>query len=135
MKNVTIAQRILMLISASIAALLIVGLVGLYVAKIIDDSLAGIVVISEARQAFMDVRTNLNVHLANPNQEAKAAAEQRLEAAEKVARQLLKDYEKLPTDANDKKLLRDDVESLNAYLELIHSRVIPLSRRSLDRPP
>jgi len=138
MKNITIAQRIMMLILASIAALLIVGFVGLYVAKtetdsintITDDSLAGIVVISEARQAFMDVRTNLNVHLANPNQEAKAAAEQRLEAAEKLARQLLKDYEKLVNNDDDKKLLAGDVESMNAYLELIHSRVIPLSRKN-----
>lgn len=138
MKNITIAQRIVMLICASIVALLVVGSVGLYVAKtetdsinlISDDALAGIVVISEARQAFMDVRANLNVHLANAAPEAKAAAEQRLEAAEKTAKQLLKDYEKLLTDAEDKKLLTTDVESMSVYLELIHSRVIPLSRKN-----
>ena len=140
MKNLTIAQRIMMLISAAIAALLIVGSVGLYVAQtetdsintINEDALAGIIAISEARQAFMDVRTNLNVHLANHSQEVKAAAEQRIEAAEKLARQLLKDRENLLTDADvgDKKLLTNDVESMNAYFELVNSNVIPLSRKN-----
>lgn len=61
MKSLSIAQRIMVMIGVSVLALLLVGFVGLYVSNketqslklINDDSMASIVTLGEARQAFM----------------------------------------------------------------------------------
>jgi methyl-accepting chemotaxis protein len=136
MKNLTLAHRIMLMLAVSIVSLLLVGSVGLYVAnteaenikQIKDNSLTSISTLSEARQAFMMIRISVFNHLASADPAAKKAAEDRVESYAKLTKQRLKDYEKLVSSAEDKKMLETDVSNLNIYLELIQKRVLPLSR-------
>ena len=136
MSKLTIAHRIMLLIGFSIVSLLLVGSVGLYVSntqtediRLIDqDSLAGISTLSEARQAFMMIRLSVLNHLSAPDPAAKKAVEAKIEFYEKAARKQFKDYEKLVSSSEEKKLLEADISSFNAYVDLIHNKVLPLSR-------
>ena len=138
MKHLTIAHRIMLLIAFSIASLLLVGAVGLYVSntqtddvKLIEgDSLAGITTLSQTRQAYMMIRLSVLNHVGNPDPAAKKGLEEKIAQYEKAARQGLKDYEKLVSGSEEKALLEADVSNLNAYLDLVNKRVLPLSRNN-----
>ena len=138
MKNISIAQRILLMIAVSIVSLLSVGAVGLVVSntqtqdiRIIDeDSMAGIGVLSEARQAYMMLRLSVLGHVSTPDPAAKKALEEKIDASEKTLIKSLKDYEKLVSSDEEKKLLAADVVNVNAYLDLVKNKVMPLSRNS-----
>ncbi|MBS1227362.1 MAG: methyl-accepting chemotaxis protein [Proteobacteria bacterium] len=138
MNKLTIAHRIMLQIGFSIASLLLVGSVGLYVSKtqtedirlIDEDSLAGITTLTEARQAFMMIRLSVLNHVGNPDPAGKKAAEEKIALYETAASKRLKDYEKLISNEEEKKLLETDVSRFNAYLSLIHDKVLPLSRNN-----
>lgn len=138
MNKLTITQRIMLQIGFSIVSLLLVGSVGLYVSntqtediRLIDeDSLAGITTLTEARQAFMMIRLNVLNHIGNPDPAAKKVAEEKIGLYEIAAKKRLKDYEKLISNDEERKLLETDVGSFNAYLSLIHNKVLPLSRNN-----
>ncbi|MBS1230247.1 MAG: methyl-accepting chemotaxis protein [Proteobacteria bacterium] len=138
MKNVTIAQRIALMIAVSIVSLLSVGAVGLVVSntqtqdiRLIDeDSMAGVGVLSEARQAYMMLRLAVLGHVSTPDPAAKKALEEKIDASEKTLIKSLKDYEKLVSGDEEKKLLEADVVNVNAYLDLVHNKVMPLSRNN-----
>ena len=138
MKHLTIAHRIMLLIAFSIVSLLLVGAVGLYVSntqtddvKLIEgDSLAGITTLSQTRQAYMMIRLSVLNHVGNPDPAAKKSLDEKIAQYEKAARQGLKDYEKLVSGSEEKALLEADVSNLNAYLDLVNKRVLPLSRNN-----
>ena len=140
MKNVTIAHRIILMIGASVLSLLLIGAVGLSVSndetesirRVNDESLSGIMKLSEARHAFMQVRVNFLMYGLSSDAAKRQALEERLNAREKKASQLLKDYENLATNDEDRKLLADDVGSLNRFIELVNSKVLPKLRNHED---
>ena len=138
MKNFTIAHRIMLMIGTSVAALLVVGLIGLGVSnrqtdsirQINDDSLVSVITLSEARQAFMMVRVNVYPHLLTSDAAAKKEAENKLELNEKLITQRLKDYEKQLNNDEDKKMLDADTKDIKNYLDLLHNQLLPKSRKN-----
>jgi len=137
MKNLSIAQRIMLMIATSIIALLVVGFIGLTVSNketdsikhIDEDSLAGIIALSDARQAFMMLRVSVYPHLLTNDPAAKKEAESRIESNANLVLQLLRDYEKIITNNEDKKLLDADVAGLKEYLDVLNGQLLPVSRK------
>lgn len=136
MKNLSIAHRIMLIIGASILALLGVGLVGLDVSqketesihRINDDSLAGIVHLSEARQAFMMVRVSAYPHVLTTDASAKKEAESNIERWRKLIWENLREYEKTIVNEQDKRLLDADTRDISAYFDVLDKRLLPKSR-------
>lgn len=138
MKNLTIAKRIVMMIVIAVAALLVVGFVGVYMVNkgadsvklINEDSLPSIKTITAAQQEFMLIRVNVVAHVVNTEDAKMQPLEKLIEEHEKAAFQKLKDYEKLLSNDEDKKLLEADVSYLKTYMNLVHTKVLPLSRKN-----
>ncbi len=137
MRNLTIAQRIIMMIAASVISLLVVGLVGLSVAnmesanlkQIANGNMASIITLGEVRQDLMEIRVNVYAHILNTDNAAMQSIEKNFEENAKHARDLLKGYEKFVIDEKDKKQLEEDSKALNAYLDFMHAQVLPASRK------
>ena len=136
MSKLTIAHRIMLLIAVSVISLLLVGYNGLSVGnkgadsikKIDQDSLASIQLLGDARQAFTIARVGVYAHIFAADAQAKAKAEKSLQEQFDKTAKLLKDYERLVNDAEDKKLLDADVANMKAYANSVMTRLIPLSR-------
>ena len=136
MNKLTIAHRIVLLIAVSVISLLLVGYDGLSVGNksvdsiksINDDSLASIQLLGDARQAFTLSRVAAYAHIIAANEDAKAKVEKTLQGQFDATLKLLKDYEKLATDAEEKKLLDACLSNMKAYSDAIMSQLIPLSR-------
>ena len=136
MSKLSIAHRIMLLIAASVISLLLVGYNGLSVGnkgadsikKIDQDSLASIQLLGDARQAFTITRVAVYAHIFAANEDAKANAEKSLQEQFDKTVKLLKDYDKLVNDAEDKKLLDADFANMKAYADSVMLRLIPLSR-------
>ena len=137
MKNVTIAHRILLMIGASVLALLLVGVAGLIVAntgtgsikKINDESLAQIQTLGSTRQAFMAARVNMYALFLNSDDAEMEAIEKRLTAGSSEISALLETYARLAVDEEDKKLLAADAKNVKAYFDLFNAEVLPRLRR------
>jgi len=136
MSKLSIAHRIMLLIAVSVISLLLVGYNGLLVGnkgadsikKIDQDSLASIQLLGDARQAFTIVRVGAYAHILANNEDAKAKAEKSLQDQFDSTLKLLKQYEKLVSDGEDRKLLEADFANMKAYADSVMSRLIPLSR-------
>jgi methyl-accepting chemotaxis protein len=136
MNKLTIAHRIVLLVAASVISLIVVGYDGLSVGnkgadsirKIKDDSLAGIQILGDARQSFTVARLTAYAHILAINDEAKAKVEKNLLAQFETTQKLLKDYEALVTDDEDRKLLAADVAAMKEYAEAITTRLFAASR-------
>ena len=136
MSKLTIAHRIMLLIAASVISLLLVGYNGLSVGnkgadsikKIDQDSLASIQLLGDARQAFTIARVSVYAHILAADDDAKAKVEKSLQEQFDKTLKLLKDYQKLVNDAEDKKLLDADFANMKAYADSVMLRLIPLSR-------
>ncbi len=138
MKKLTVAQRIIMMIVVSVSALLIVGSVGLFVAnkgsesihKINDDSLASIQALSETRQAYIEIRINIYRHVMSSDPARMQAVEKSLDELSKNITKQLKDYEKLLSNPEDKKLLETNAGNFKVYIELLNNQLLPKSRKN-----
>ncbi|WP_153109923.1 methyl-accepting chemotaxis protein [Propionivibrio limicola] len=138
MKNVTIAQRILLLIATSVISLLLVGGAGLYVANkqaegikiIVEDSLTSIQTLGEARQMFMALRLSVYGHVMSTDPMTKLGVESMVNFNREEVEKFLKEYEKLLSNDEDKKLLEADVSSFKAYIDLVNNEVLPKSRQN-----
>jgi len=136
MNKLSIAQRIMLLIVASVIALLLVGYDGLSVGNkgaasiktMQQDSLAGIQLLGDARQAFTIARVAVYSHVLAVDEDAKAKAEKMLHDQFDLTSKLLKDYEKLVDDGEEKKMLDADVANLKDYADVALTNLIPLSR-------
>lgn len=137
MKNLTISKRLAVMIASAVIALIVVGIVGLSTAKIAergvrsirDDSLASILVLSKARNDFMRSRVNAYIHVLSTQDEAMDAVEKNMKNIEAGIDQSLKDYEKLLSSDEDKRLLENDKRLLGAYAKAFWDRVVPASRK------
>ena len=136
MNKLSIVHRIALLIVASVISLLLVGYDGLSVGNksvdsikaINNDSLASIQILGDARQTFTLTRVAAYGHIFATTEDAKAKIEKSLQAQFDSTLKLLKEYEKLVTDAEEKKLLDACVSNMKAYSDAIMTRLIPLSR-------
>ena len=138
MNNITISRRIILMVVFSVIALLVVGFVGLFVAskqtesikQIKENSLVSIETLGEARQAYMEFRVLVYTHLVNTDPATLQSVEKRLQEAEEKTKALLKKYETLISNAEDKKMLENDLALLAKYADLMNNRVIPLSQKN-----
>ncbi len=136
MNKLTIAHRIILLVAASVIALIVVGYDGLSVGNkgadsirtIKDHSLVGIQILGDARQTFTAARVTVYTHILAINEDAKAKVEKNLLAQFATTQKLLKDYEALVTDDEDRKLLEADVANLKDYEQAITTRLFAASR-------
>ena len=136
MNKLTIAHRIMLLIVASVLALLLVGYNGLLVGskgadsikKLDQDSLESVQTLGDARQAFTIARVTVYAHVLAADEGAKASAEKALQNQFDLTTKLLKDYEKLVNDSKDKELLEADIANLKAYADVALTQLVPLSR-------
>ena len=138
MKNITIAKRLIFLIATSLIALTVVGVIGLTTAmnaqkgvtQVRDDSLASIKTLGNARSAFQQVRVNAYAHLLTTDDAAMAEIEKILEKAAGVMNDELKKYEGMLSNDEDRKLLEADKQTLSTYMNMLHQRLLPLSRKN-----
>jgi methyl-accepting chemotaxis protein len=138
MNALTISRRIILMVVAAIIALILVGGVGLYVSDketqniklITEDSLPSIETLGEARQAYMELRVGIYTHLVNTDEVAIVQVEKRIDEASQKLSKTLKDYEKMLSNDEDRKLLDQNVRDLKAYMDLMVGKVLPLSRKN-----
>ena len=136
MKNISIAHRIIAMISLSILALIVIGLVGLSAAdkgtqtvkKINDDSLASIRTLNTARQIFMQYRINILFHILSTDEKDMQGIEKDIHTSETDLLKKLKDYENLLSNDEDRKMLEAEQKDLKTYIDLINNEVLPKSR-------
>ena len=137
MKAVTISARILLMIAASVGALLIVGIVGLYVAskgtqsikEINDGALARIQTLGASRQAFMDARVGMFALFLNSNDEEMVALEKQIGDKGVEIAKLFESYAGLVVNAEDQAFLAADQKNLKAYFDYFNAEVLPRLRR------
>jgi methyl-accepting chemotaxis protein len=138
MNALTISRRIILMVVAAIIALILVGGVGLYVSDketqniklITEDSLPSIETLGEARQAYMELRVGIYTHLVNTDEAAIAQVEKRIDEASQKLTKTLKDYEKMLSNDEDRKLLDENMRDVKAYMDLMIGKVLPLSRKN-----
>ena len=124
MKSITIAHRILLMIATSVAALLIVGFVGLSVASkaaegaktLSDSTLASIQMLGSARQAFMEARVDMYILFLNNDDAETEVVEKRLQSSITALNQRLAQYKTLIANDEDGKLLDADIANVKAYV-------------------
>ena len=135
MKNLTIAQRLTLMICTSVVALLLVGFIGISVAnkgtesirKINDESLASIQLLTDARQIFMEIRVNGYLHILAATEDGMKKIEAKLDSQTTRMLQLLKDYEKHITTDEDRKLLDATIANLKNYESVVKKLVLAKS--------
>ncbi len=133
MKNLTIAHRILLMIGTSVIALLLIGFVGLSVAgketdsirQIDEDSITSIQTLNATRQAFMETRVSILMMFQNADDAEMDALQKRIKANETEINKHLKDYEKLASNDEDKKLLDANLANVKAYLDFFNNELLP----------
>lgn len=132
MRNIGVATRIAIMVVVAFVALLVVGLIGLSVGRseatsireIHDNSIPSIVVLAEARQSFTEVRVSA-YKILSMDQAGMAAAEDGLKKRIDKTLKSLGDYEKLISNAEDRRLLEEDKAAIQAYLDLVN-QTLPL---------
>ncbi len=138
MKNITISKRLIVMVLCSIVALIVVGAVGLSAAikaengvtEVRDDSLASIKTLSSARNTFQRLRVNIYAHVLNTDDAAMDAIENEIKTLEASLNSDLKNYEKMLSNDEDRKILDTDRQTLSKYLTLLHEKLLPKSRKN-----
>lgn len=137
MKAVTISARILLMIAVSVGALLIVGVVGLFVAstgtqsikEINDGALARIQTLGASRQAFMDARVGMLALFLNSNDDEMNALEKEIGDKGAEITRLFQSYGGLAVNAEDQTFLTADQKNVKAYFEYFNAEILPRLRR------
>ena len=137
MRNFTINQRIMLMIATSVATLLLIGFVGLYVSdkesgiikRIYDDNLTSIMSLSEARQDFMGIRVTFYRYYLATDPKVRNETESRIELYVKSVMQRLNEYEKRVNADEDRKLLENDLRNLAPYINVV-SKALPKIRNN-----
>lgn len=137
MKAVTISARLLLMIAASVVALLIVGGVGLRVAsqgtqrieEINDGALARIQTLGASRQAFMDARVGMLALFLNSNDDEMSALEKQIADHGAEIAKRFEDYAGLAVNAEDQTFLAADRKNVKAYFDYFNAEILPRLRR------
>jgi len=133
MRNLSIAQRLALMVAASVLGLIIVGAVGLFMAgkatdgarQISSQSLVGIRSLAAARQAFMEARVNMYALFLNNDDSETEAIERQLSDSVARVRKSLEDYRRQAVDEADAALLTADLDTSNAYFASFNKDVLP----------
>jgi len=123
----TLSKRLLILMSTSILALIIVAAIGLYEMGRVykaanfgnENVVPSILVLDEALLNFGQLRVRIYRHVLTKDPKAQAEIEATIEKAAQGVSQALTAYEPLVIDAEDRRLLDEDVKTFNAYRESI----------------
>ena len=135
----TIAKRLVLLISVAVLGLIAVGVLGLYEMNIInqgmelanDNTIPSVTKVYQTRVRYQSMRTNLFFHTLTSDPAKKAAAERDFEKNRDEAFQLANEYlATMVTDDEDRKLAERSVTLLNEYLEKIARPLLELSRNN-----
>ena len=137
MKAVTISARLLLMIAATVVALLIVGGVGLRVAsqgtqrieEINDGALARIQTLGASRQAFMDARVGMLALFLNSNDDEMSALEKQIADHGAEIAKRFEDYAGLAVNAEDQTFLTADKQNVKAYFDYFNTEILPRLRR------
>ncbi len=127
----------MLMIGASVIALLIVGFVGLSVANkesntirsIDENSIVSIETIGAARQALMEARTNILLMFLSSDDAEMDNLEKQIKANEEEIARQLKNYEKVLSDDEDKKFLEANLANVKAYMSFFQSELLPKIRK------
>ena len=138
MQHLSIAKRLHLLIACALTALLTVGFVGLKAARdanaslklMHQDSLMSIKLIGDARSSFQRLRVNSFAHVASTDSANMRDIEHMIQQTENDLRTIFSSYENVITNNHDKALLAADLQTTNQYIEVLHTRVLPLSRKN-----
>lgn len=138
MKNITIAKRLVLLIVVSVVALILVGVDGLSAAlnaqkgmsQVRDDSLVSIKTLGSVRSSFQQLRVNAYAHALTTDDKGMAEVEKNIENIIGTMNSELKKYEGMLSNDEDKKMFEVDKESLSKYMEMLHERLLPKSRKN-----
>ena len=138
MQHLSIAKRLHLLIACALTALLTVGFVGLKAARdanaslklMHQDSLMSIKLIGDARSSFQRLRVNSFAHVASTDSANMRDIEHMIQQTENDLRTIFSNYENVITNNHDKALLAADLQTTNQYIEVLHTRVLPLSRKN-----
>jgi methyl-accepting chemotaxis protein len=123
---VTISKRLLILMSAAIAALVVVTAMSLYeMGKVYkaanfgnENVVPSVILLDKALLEFSRVRIRTYRHVLNNDARVKADLAAKINEAAAVVDKLLKDYEPLVIDAEDKRLLDQDKATFHTYMQV-----------------
>ena len=138
MNNLTIAKRIILMIAASLISLLIVGFVGL---KVINDesasieqiesgSLEKILILSEARQIFMESRVGILARFIYTGSAEMDKLEKTLKAHADKVEERFKVYDGILAGEEDKKMLEADRQAIGNYYQYMIGTLVPAMRQA-----
>ena len=138
MRQMTIAKRLILLILVAVVSLIVVGVVGLSaalkaqkgVAQVRDDSMVSVKVLGSAQNAFQQVRVNTYRHVLTTDEAAMADVEKTLEGFVEQLNGELKKYEGMLSNDEDRKMLEADKQSVGKYLDSLHGKLLPKSRKN-----
>ena len=138
MKQLSISARLTVLMIAALAALIVVGAVGLEVAHrahdgitlMREESLSGIKLLDNVRNTFQELRVNAYAHVTTNNASEMAVLEQQIQNLETELRADLKSYGAIASSDADKARLAADIQATNGYLKVLHEKVLPLSKKA-----
>jgi len=136
MRNFTIAARVLLMIGASVVALVLVGAVGLMVVdrqtgsiqQINDDSLASLQKLSKVQKSLLMLRVSVYARVLNNDPFSWLSFDKRVEEDTKRLHEALKDYESHVSNDEDRRLLEADRKGVVAFLDLVEKQIMPLAR-------
>jgi methyl-accepting chemotaxis protein len=136
----SISNRLLVLLSAAVAAMFIVAAVAIVeMGKIYKEANFGnenvvpsILLLDTALMEFSYVRISVYRHILNSDAKAKAELAAKVREAEVVVEKGLKDYEPFVVDAEDKRLLEDDRKSFAEYVKSLKPLLEASERNARD---
>lgn len=140
MKYYSVANRIAAMVCISALALLVVGMVGLWVGNsetnnirsIHDDSIKSIVVLAQVRQSFTEVRVSAYKVILLKGSDRSTAKTGLKKRIDDTLANLNKFDSSLITSTEDKRLLEQDKTSVQTYFDLLSNQIIPLLDQGKD---
>ncbi len=139
MNRLGVSGRITIMVVISMLALLLVGIIGLWVGRsganslhdIHDNSIPSIIALSDARQSFTEVRVSA-YKLLSVKAAARGSAADGLHKRMDKTLKALADYERLVSNAEDRRMLVEDKSAVQAYFDLLIHKAMPLFEQGQD---
>lgn len=136
MKNITIAGRILLMVFTSLLTLVIVGFIGLSVAKkgsdsvrqINDGNLASIEVLATMRQQFMETRVNIFSLLLSNDEAQMDQLEKKIKENQTTIAEGLAHYDKFLSSDEERKQLDAAQAGVKKYYDFFLTQLLPKIR-------
>jgi methyl-accepting chemotaxis protein len=139
MNRLSVSGRITIMVVISMLVVLLVGIIGLWVGRseanslhdIHDNNIPSIIVLSDARQSFTEVRVSA-YKLLSVKAAARASAAEGLHKRMDKTLKALEAYERLVSNAEDRRMLMEDKSAVQAYFDLLINKAMPLFEQGQD---